>query len=229
MRRLSFIVFFSVLSLGVVTQTVSAAADPSVVLTPERWVISTQDEFSVNIMVDPGDHDIRTVKIELDYPAALIEFVDFELADQWYSVVQAGFDRHDRQTGHILKSGGFPGGIDHEILFGKVTFRGDVPGVGLIQVGGGTALLDEYSDNVFMRNANQTAVRVYDPTTMTEEEVYQIKQEKSGQGDHLFDVIINPDQEVQRNGVSAGVLAFMGSVLFLAFVSAWYIWDRRRG
>jgi hypothetical protein len=106
-----------------------------------------------------------TAKIELHYPADLLEVKSFTFAPSWMPLAQSGYDRLDNLNGVLIKTAGYPAGISAPTTFGTVSFRAKKNGTGLITLNRNSFAWDANSQNVLANVAVQTVVAVATPVT----------------------------------------------------------------
>ncbi|OGZ28847.1 MAG: hypothetical protein A2562_00015 [Candidatus Nealsonbacteria bacterium RIFOXYD1_FULL_39_11] len=150
---------FLVLVGLVLTGTAYAA---SVALSPISVSVEKGKTFSVTAVVDPAAAKIYTAKIELSYPADVLEVTSFSFASKWMALSQEGYDLVDNAAGSIIKTAGYPGGLSSKQSFGTITFKAKKSGEATIKVSSGTKLFDASSNNVSAGTA-QVAVVISAP------------------------------------------------------------------
>jgi hypothetical protein len=105
--------------------------------TPTTVNVEANKNFTVQVYVNPQSATYST-KLELKFPADLLQVTSFTLNDSWMALKQAGYDATDNVNGVLLKTGGFPGGFSTKTLFGSVTFSAVKAGTANITVGTNT-------------------------------------------------------------------------------------------
>jgi len=150
---------FLVLAGLVLAGTAYAA---SVSLSPVSVSVEKGKTFSVTAVVDPASAKIYTSKMELSYPADVLEITSFTLASKWMALSQEGYDLIDNAAGKIVKTAGYPGGLTTKQSFGTIVFKAKKSGEAVIKVSSGTQLFDASSNNVSAGMA-EVAVAVSEP------------------------------------------------------------------
>lgn len=111
--------------------------------------------FAVQVYINPQS-SIYSSKVELKYPADLLQVNSFVINDSWMALKQSGYDAMDNINGTLLKSGGYPGGFASKTLFGTVTFSAVKAGSATISVGSNTNIPN--ASNVNTLTASPSAV-----------------------------------------------------------------------
>jgi len=117
-----------------------AATDAS--LSPKEASIAPGSAFTLTISLDPHGSANYAEKLELDYPADLLEVRSFTLNSSWTALTQAGYDSIDNAKGMMIKSAGYSGGFSKDTVFGTVTFVGKKSGTASVSFGTGSKAYD---------------------------------------------------------------------------------------
>jgi len=135
-------------ALGTIVLTAPALATTIVSLSPANINAVSGNNFNVVIVVNPQGVKNYTAKIELDYPADVLEVKSFTLGNTWMPLPQPGYDLTDNANGVLIKTGGYLGGLSSSATFGTVSFYAKKAGSGVIKMGSGSLALDANSQNV---------------------------------------------------------------------------------
>ena len=146
MRKLLFTI--SLAALGVIVLAMPALAATTVSLSPVNISVTSGKNFNVVIAVNPQGASNYTEKIELDYPADLLQVKSFSLGSNWMALSQTGYDLIDNTNGKLIKTAGYPGGLSSSATFGTVSFYAKKAGSGTIKLGTGSLALDANNQNV---------------------------------------------------------------------------------
>ena len=163
MRKLLFTI--SLAALGVIVLAMPALAATTVSLSPVNISVTSGKNFNVVIAVNPQGVSNYTEKIELDYPADLLQVKSFSLGSNWMALSQTGYDLIDNTNGKLIKTAGYPGGISSSATFGTVSFYAKKAGSGTIKLGTGSLALDANNQNV-LSGAPQVAFTVTAPASV---------------------------------------------------------------
>jgi len=163
MRKLLFTI--SLAALGVIVLAMPALAATTVSLSPVNISVTSGKNFNVVIAVNPQGASNYTEKIELDYPADLLQVKSFSLGSNWMALSQTGYDLIDNTNGKLIKTAGYPGGISSSATFGTVSFYAKKAGSGTIKLGSGSLALDANNQNV-LSGAPQVAFTVTAPASV---------------------------------------------------------------
>ena len=118
-----------------------------VVLTPASINTATGQTFTVTVAVNPSPAQNYAEKVELLYPADVLEVKSFALAPNWIALTQSGYDLTDNTNGVLAKSAGFPSGLSNTTAFGTVTFSAKKAGSGTIKIGNNSLAFEASTQN----------------------------------------------------------------------------------
>ena len=152
-------------AFGVMVFATSVLAATSVSFTPVNVSVNQGQTFTLTIGVNPQGVKNYTAKIELHYPADLLEVKSFTFANSWMPLSQSGYDLIDNTNGVFIKTAGYPGGMSSAITFGTVSFLAKKSGNGTIALNSNSFVLDANNQNVLTDPSVQTAVAISAPLT----------------------------------------------------------------
>lgn len=154
------------LQFGLVSLVVMFGALPvfagTLSLTPANVNIRQGQIFNAVVSLNPQGVKNYTVKLELKYPADLLEVKSFTFSDKWMPLSQTGYDLVDNAGGTMIKTAGYPGGATSVATFGTVSFVVKKSGNGTISVGNNSQILDATNANV-LNGSSQISVVVSTP------------------------------------------------------------------
>ena len=166
MRKLLFTI--SLATLGVIVLAMPALAATTVSLSPASVNVVSGKSFNVIVAINPQGASNYTEKIELDYPADLLQVKSFSLGSNWMALSQTGYDLIDNTNGKLIKTAGYPGGISSSATFGTVSFYAKKAGSGVIKLGTGSLALDANNQNV-LSGAPSVSVAITAPVSVPAE------------------------------------------------------------
>lgn len=134
-------------AVGLLIAPVVFAAN--IVFTPSTVNVTTGNSFTVQVSINP-QVKVGAVEVELKYPADLLEVTGFTLDSHWMA---AGDNSIDNAKGVAVKSGGYPGGITSQTVFGTVSFKAKKAGSATISLGSNSMALNASSANVLTYEA----------------------------------------------------------------------------
>ena len=105
-------------------------------LSPSAVTVATGQRFNVAVSIDPEGTKNYAEKVQVDYPAALLQVVSFTPGGSWVSLPQSGYDSIDNTNGVLIKTAGYPGGISSPTGFGTILFTAKKAGSGTIIIDG---------------------------------------------------------------------------------------------
>lgn len=124
------------LVIALLVSVATAHAATTAVLSPGNINTQPGKTFTVSITLNPGNTATYTDKVEITYPADILEVSSFTYAQNWMALTQTGYDSTDNTKGILIKTAGYPGGMTAPTLFGTITFKAKKAGIAHISVGG---------------------------------------------------------------------------------------------
>ena len=223
----------------------------TLLVTPVDIEITEEENFTLMVSVNPKGVKTYTTKVELEYPADLLEVESFIfIGNDWMVLSQPGYDLIDNTNGILIKTGGYPSGVSKLVTFGIVSFSAKKTGEGIIKVGDDSIVLDAENQNVLSGPLPQASVTIAAPTpplVLPEEEItLPIEEEITPSPEEevlppeeevappvgevpprpLFDILIRPVIEQVRKGPIIFIL--VASVIVALIIVAYIIYRRRK-
>jgi len=115
---------------------------------PSALQVSKGKSVSLSIVANPAGATDYTEKVELRYPADLLQVTSFNFTNAWMALAQPGYDSTDNVNGILVKTAGYPGGFSSPTAVGTVTFRALKVGSGTITVGGNSVAFQVSTQSV---------------------------------------------------------------------------------
>jgi len=125
----------------------------TVEFTPASTVVNTNEIFYVPIMINPEAEKIYTAKIEITFDPNILEVLSFTPHASAIALTQPGFDDIDNIRGIIVKTLGFPVGMDSPTMFGSIIFRSKRAGQSQINLTNNYELINASNNHVIVREA----------------------------------------------------------------------------
>lgn len=120
----------------------------SLTLNPVTVTPGVGQTFSVNITADPSGAKTYTIRANISFDPASVEFVSFSFAPKWIALSQAGYDSENNAGGVLIKTAGYPGGVTSATVFGTATFRTKSAGASTVSVTNSSLALDAGGKNL---------------------------------------------------------------------------------
>ena len=158
------ILIITLVIIGGIILTVPALASTLVSLSPANVSVTSGKRFNITISVNPQGVTNYTEKIELTYPADVLEVRAFNFGGSWMPLAQSGYDLIDNASGKLIKTAGYPGGLSSSAAFGTVSFYAKKTGNAVIKLGSGSLALDANNQNV-LSGAPEISVTVSAPVS----------------------------------------------------------------
>jgi cell division septation protein DedD len=155
----STIAILSSLALTLLLTTPALAAT-NLSLVPQNISVTKGQNFNVTVSLDPQGAKNYTAKIELQYPADLIEIKTFSFGNNWMVLSQPGYDLIDNNNGKLIKAAGYPAGFSTPVNFGTIVFSAKKTGSGNIQLGANSFIYDANNQNVINKTPVQALITV---------------------------------------------------------------------
>jgi len=230
MKKSIFIIILGILEITILAMSVLAATTLS--LSPLSIGVKQGQSFKVVVKVDPQGIKNYTAKIQIQYPAELLEVRAFTLGDGWMILSQPGYDLVDNTKGILIKTAGYPGGVSELITFSTVLFSAKKTGEGIIKIGGDSVVLDGDNHNVLSVPLAQTLVTITAPVPLEEalpskETLPVPKEEIIPLPRPLFDILIAPVAKELRKWSLISAFEAIG-VLIIIIIVAYIIYRKRK-
>ena len=143
---------------GVAPSTRSGSADTIFRLTPTAAEARTGGQTAVTVEVLPGSNPIYTTRLVLNYPADKLEVAQVSY-ENWWMPLSIGINASDA-AGTLVRTAGFPRGLDSNRNFMRVIFNAKRPGTATISVNSGSVAMDRRGLNEFGGGLAQTTVTI---------------------------------------------------------------------
>jgi hypothetical protein len=158
-------IIITVISALILTVPIVAATEVS--LSPSEINVNSEENFNLLIHIDPQGDINYVEKLELKYPADIIQADSFTFSSGWMALSQQGYDFIDNTKGVLIKTAGYPGGFSSVINFGIVSFSAKKEGSGTISVGGNSIAFKINSQSTI--SGLPASVTITAPTVVTPE------------------------------------------------------------
>ena len=212
MRKLLFTI--SLAALGVIVLAMPALAATTVSLSPVNISVTSGKNFNVVIAVNPQGASNYTERIELDYPADLLQVKSFSLGSNWMALSQTGYDLVDNANGTLIKTAGYPGGLSSSATFGTISFYAKKAGSGVIKLGTGSLALDANNQNV-LSGTPSVSVAITAPVSVPAEKPAAETPAETEQPAE------QPIEQPVAQAPQPSLLAAIGGILTLGTNSVW--------
>ena len=226
MKKILFISLFSIMGAVVLPLSVLAATDFS--FSPASIDVEPGDDFTVTISVEP-EQAVYTVKLELDFPAELLEVKSFAFEQGWIPLSQNEYNLVDNENGILIKTAGYPGGLASALEFGTISFLAKEAGEGAISISNNSFALDLENQNILNEELAQLVLKITAPILVPEitppaeegieevieEEVIILEEETSEEEE---EAVILPKEEEEEK---VSFLAAVGNIVSFGTGKAW--------
>lgn len=140
----------TVQALAIATGLVLAAGTmaATVSLSPTSVQVTKGQRATLTVSVNPQTANVYTVKLDMAYPADILEVEAFTFTSGWMQLVQQGYDLIDNTNGILIKTAGFSGGVSKSEVVGKVVFRAKQTGRASVDVTARSLALDSQNISV---------------------------------------------------------------------------------
>ena len=129
--------------------TSSAMASTNITLVPSTVNVVAGQKVDLTVYTNSNGVKNGTVKVEVKYPADLLQVSSFVQSSTWMSNTETGYDTIDNTNGVLIKTAGYPRGFTSTVSFGTITFTAKKAGVATVEVSNGSLALDASGKNAF--------------------------------------------------------------------------------
>jgi len=152
-------IFTSIVALiGTFAFVIPVLAATTAEFSPASANLTVGQKFNVVISVNPQGTANYAEKLEINYPAGILEVTSFTLGDKWMAMTEAGYDSIDNTNGVLIKTAGYPGGFSTSAIFGTVSFSAKATGNGTIKIGNSSLAFQASSQSAITGNGIQVMV-----------------------------------------------------------------------
>jgi len=157
------ILIISSFVLGGMFLAASVFAAATISFSPVDVDVIRGESFDLIMAINPQGVESYTTKVELEYPADLLEVKSFSFGSDWMALSAQGYDLIDNTNGVLIKTAGYPGGLTSAVTFGTVSFLAKKSGSGVVKLGSNSMVLDAENENVLSDSLVQTIVGISAP------------------------------------------------------------------
>ncbi len=165
MKKILFISLFSIMGAVVLPLSVLAATDFS--FSPASIDVESEDDFIAVISIEP-EEAVYTVKLELNFPAELLEVKSFIFKEGWIPLSQNEYNLVDNENGLLIKTAGYPGGLVSISEFGTISFSAKQAGNEVINISNNSFALDLENQNILNEELAQLVLKITAPVLVPE-------------------------------------------------------------
>ncbi len=144
----------------------NAIASTNITLTPATHNVVEGQSFDLIVYANANGVRNGTVKMQVEFPADLLEVTSFTQPGVWMAVEQDGYNIEDNTNGVLIKTAGYPKGFSSDIVFGTVTFTAKKAGVATVNVASDCAAYDVSGKNVYSGNS-QSVINISKKTSVS--------------------------------------------------------------
>ncbi len=166
MKKYIVSIFTAILGIFI---AISAMASTNITLTPTTRNVAEGQSFDLIVYTNANGVRNGTVKMQVEFPADLLEVTSFTQPGVWMTVEQDGYDLEDNTNGVLIKTAGYPRGFSSDMVFGTITFTAKKAGIATISVTSDCAAYDASGKNVYFGNSQSViniTGKVYTDTTV---------------------------------------------------------------
>lgn len=138
------IVIASLIGLSVFIPGLAQAA--TFVISPDQ-AYSVGDTMYIPVAVNPEGTTIYTASLNANFTPDTFTVKSFTINDAWLPLKQPGYDALDNNSGNLIKTGGYPGGISSLTNFGTITGKAMKAGAASFTVNANSIILDSNNAN----------------------------------------------------------------------------------
>lgn len=177
----------------------TASASTGLFISPSSINVKEDQNFDVSITVNPQSVNNYTAKIQLQYPADILELKSFTFDDGWMVFSHAEYDLIDNTNGILIKTAGFPGGFSTLVPFGTALFSVKKDGEGIIKIGEDSFVFDISGKDVFDGFLDETTIKI---TALTPSEEVTSEEEIIDEEDVSEEEFVVDEEETYEEVIS---------------------------
>lgn len=200
----------SIAIIGVLMFASPLFAATTVSLSPATINVVPGQKFNVVVTVNPSGTNNYAEKIELNYPKDVLEVNSFTFANTWIPLTQSGYDINT--DGVLIKTAGYPAGINGSTVFGTVSFTAKKTGTGTIKIGS-SSLAFEVSSQTAITGAGSSFTVASPVVTPKKEEKKkeEVKTPKKEDKKEFSETTKKPEQANSEQNQNQNLAAVVGS------------------
>ncbi len=153
--------------MGAAVLPLSVLAATNLSFSPVSIDLEPGDDFTVTVSVEP-EQAVYTVKLELNFPAELLEIKSFIFKEGWIPLSQNEYNLVDNENGLLVKTAGYPGGLVSASEFGTISFSAKQAGNGVINISNNSFALGSENQNILNEELAQLALKITTPVLVPE-------------------------------------------------------------
>ncbi len=143
---------FVAVLVGVFSFAFSVSASTNVSFYPSTVNVTEGSTFNISVTINPNTASSYAEKIEVDYPAGVLKVKSFTFEKNWMTLQQEGYDYIDNTKGVLVKTAGYPKGINSVTKFGTITFVAKKTGKGVVKIGNESMSFDASTQSTITGN-----------------------------------------------------------------------------
>lgn len=166
--------------IGALLFAAQASAATTAILTPSTVKVAAGQQFNMAVSVNPQGTKNYAEKLEINYPTDLLQVVSFNLGPAWMALNQPGYDSLDNNSGVLIKTAGYAGGITSQTPFGTITFKAKKTGQAIVKFGSGSQAFEASSQTAVVgSNATVSVTEAVVPKVVAPKTVAPVTEQKS--------------------------------------------------
>jgi hypothetical protein len=220
MKKHILITVLSIIGMLIISAPTLALTTAS--LTPASINVNPGQSFNVSISIDPQGTSNFVEKVELKYPADILQVNSFTLSSQWMALTQSGYDLIDNVNGFLIKSAGYPNGFSSATTFGTVSFSAKKAGTGIISIGSSSIAFESSNQNTISGLPISVTITVPETTSSKPETITPTALETSQEptpisstDEQFTGESVNEPTTEQTASVNAPFVGAMSSIITL--------------
>ncbi|MDD5050729.1 MAG: hypothetical protein PHV93_03230 [Candidatus Pacebacteria bacterium] len=210
---------FSLIVLALAVPAFASAA-ANVSLIPSTFNVKAGQTVTVQVSVIPAGESVYTSKVALSYSKDLLKATAFNFAPVWLPLSQPGYDSMD--SGSLVKTAGYPGGISAGKIFGTVTFTALKSGTASLAVANDTEIYNAQNKNVFSANGGAPVQITISNATVATNNSVAGETNNAGQGvsTTATPLVVKDLAAIETSGARNYTSYILGALVLLALGAA---------
>ncbi len=156
MKKITIVIVLAF--LGVMVSSYALAA--SFEFSPANGMVTAGESVTLNVSLNPEGVKNYTTKMEVTFPADILQVNSFVFAGNWVPLTASGYDLINHTGGVLIKTGGYFGGAQNPVPFGIISFTARKGGSATITLAKESFSLGADGQNLLTTNPLQASLSV---------------------------------------------------------------------
>jgi hypothetical protein len=138
----------------------SIACAASLSLAPASVALSPGESVTLDLIADPQGATIASIRADIAFDPSLLQETSFAFLPGWLALVEPGYDSVDNTNGAVVKTAGYPGGVERPVRIATITLQARKAGQAAVVIAGDTQMLDGEGADQFAGGAGGAVITI---------------------------------------------------------------------